>query len=124
LFTSFFVRTSLAILAIALGSAPVAECFVPPPGAEMPCCAGMHQDGACPHNQEAMQCCQAARVHDAYGLITAAPNHIVTQPAAVLSRVVAAPNVSLVPLFIPLVVDTGPPGRSTPLHVVLSVFLI
>ena len=118
------MRTSPLILAIAVGNAPVAECFPPPPGAEMPCCAGMHQDEGCPHNQDAMQCCNTARVQDSYGLLAAKANHTVTQSAAMLSPTVGVPNVALVPLFVPLVVDTGPPGRSTRLHVVLSVFLI
>jgi hypothetical protein len=85
----------------------------------------MHQDEACPHNnQAAMQCCNAARAQDASGVMAAKPDHTVTQPAAVLSPVIAAPNVCLVPLFAPGLRDTGPPGRSTRLHVVLSVFLI
>ena len=118
------VRILPVVMALSLASAPVAECFAPPPGAEMPCCVGGHHDEACHHNQDAVQCCKEAQIQDSSGLAVAKPEQTVTQPVAVLSPLVAVPNVSQVPVLVPLAVDTSPPVRSTPLYIVLSVFLI
>ena len=122
--TRSIVRTLPLALALSLASAPVAECFAPPPGAEMACCVGGHHDEACHHNQDAVQCCQQAQVHDSHGVIVAKSPATAGQIIACLSPVVAAPRLAQLPVFHPLTFDTGPRGRSTRLHIVLSVFLI
>ena len=123
-FARSIVRILSVVLALSLASAPVAECFAPPPGAEMPCCVGGHHDEACPHNGDAVQCCKQARVQDLRGVMVTKPHATAAQIVALPSPVVAAPTLLRVPVFHPLMFDTGPPGRSTRLHIVLSVFLI
>jgi hypothetical protein len=122
--TRVAVRLGPAALAFLLATAPVAECFTPPPGAEMPCCANMHHDETCGQAGSAAECCNHARMQGAYGVIAAKHPDSPSSMVAVLSPVVAAPWLSPVPQFRPLEFDTGPPPRSTPLHIVLSVFLI
>lgn len=60
----------------------------------------------------------------AYGVIAAKHPETSGSMVAVLSPVTAAPWLAQVPAFRAIAADTGPPPRSTPLHVVLSVFLI
>jgi hypothetical protein len=123
----FFVRSIVRTLPIALAlllvGAPVAQCFTPPPGAEMPCCASMHHDESCGQAGSAAQCCERAQTQAAFGVI-AKHHEVRSSTVAVLSPIIAAPRLSQLPEFPPLVRDTGPPPRSTRLHIVLSVFLI
>jgi hypothetical protein len=123
-FVRSFVRTMPIALALLLAGAPVAECFTPPPGAEMPCCANMHHDESCGQAGSAAQCCEHARTQAAYGVIAAKHLEASSSTLAVLSPVIAAPSLSQLPEFGPIAFDTGPPPRSTRLHIVLSVFLI
>jgi hypothetical protein len=113
-----------ATLALLLAAAPVAECFTPPPGAEMPCCANMHHDETCGQAGGAAECCNHARTQDSNGVVVAKHHEAPTAMVALLLPVVIAPWLSQVPVFRVFAVDTGPPPRSTPLHIVLSVFLI
>jgi hypothetical protein len=113
-----------AVLALLIGGAPVAECFTPPPGAEMPCCAAMQHDEACGQAGSAAKCCDDARMHDSYGVLVAKHHEAPAAMVALLSPVIAAPGLSQVPEFRAIAFDTGPPHRSTRLHIVLSVFLI
>jgi len=124
LLTRLAVRIVPATLALLLAAAPVAECFTPPPGAEMPCCANMHHDETCGQAGSAAECCNHARTQDANGVVVAKHHETPTVMVALLPPVIVAPWLSQVPLFRPLEFDTGPPPRSTPLHIVLSVFLI
>lgn len=71
-----------------------------------------------------MQCCEHARMQDSYGVVVGKHHEAPTAAVAVLSPVVVAPGLSQIPEFRPIAFDTGPPPRSTPLHIVLSVFLI
>jgi hypothetical protein len=123
-FTRLALRTLPAVLALLIGGAPLAECFTPPPGAEMPCCAAMHHDDTCGQAGSAAQCCEHSRMQAAYGVIAAKHHEAPISMAAVLSPTMAVPRLSQVPIFRPIAIDTGPPPRSTPLHIVLSVFLI
>ena len=124
LLTRLAVRMVPATLALLLAAAPVAECFTPPPGAEMPCCANMHHDEACGQAGSAAECCNHARTQDSNGVVVAKHHEAPTAMVALLPPVVIAPWLSQVPVFRVFAVDTGPPPRSTPLHIVLSVFLI
>ena len=117
------VRTFPVVLALSLASAPVAECFAPPPGAEMPCCAAMRHDESCGQAGTAAQCCEHAQIQGAYGIVAAKHREAPAPMVAVLSPIVAA-WLSRVPVFRPLAFDAGPPPRTTRLHIILSVFLI
>ena len=123
----FPARSIARLLPIALTmllvSSPVAECFAPPPGAEMPCCAAMHHDESCGQAGSAAQCCEHASVQGATGIV-AAKHRQAVDLGVELSPLAAAPWLSLAPILQPLSLDTGPPPRTIPLHVVLSVFLI
>ena len=125
-FTRSVVRTLPMVVALSFAGSPVAECFAPPPGAEMPCCAdGRHE--TCHHDENpgaVVQCCRQAQVQESSGVTVAKPHATTSQFVAVLSPVVAAPGLSQIPVIHPVTFDTGPPGRSTRLHIVLSVFLI
>lgn len=122
--TRFVVRMVPAALALLLAAAPVVECFTPPPGAEMPCCAAMHHDESCGQAGRAAECCEHARMQTASGVIATKHREAASSMVTVLSPVMAAPALSEVPEFQPVAFDTGPPPRSTRLHIVLSVFLI
>jgi hypothetical protein len=84
----------------------------------------MHHDEACGQAGSAAECCEHARVQPAYGVLAAKHHQASSSVVAVLSPVIAPPSLSRVPEFPPVAVDTGPPPRSTRLHIVLSVFLI
>jgi hypothetical protein len=122
--THFATRVGPAVLALLLAGSPVAECFTPPPGAEMPCCASMHHDEACSQAGSAAECCNHARTDESNGVVVAKQQGAPSIIVALLSPAVMAPGLSQLPAFHTIVVDTGPPPRSTPLHVVISVFLI
>ena len=118
------VRTLPVVLTLALASVPVAQCFAPPPGAEMACCASLHHDESCGQAGSAAQCCTVAQTQASFGVIAAKHQEAAASLVAVVSPLVALPSLLQVPDFLPQMFDTGPPGRSTRLHVVLSVFLI
>ena len=122
--TRSIVRTLPVVLTLALASVPVAQCFAPPPGAEMPCCASMHHDEACGQAGSAARCCTLAQMQASFGVTAAKHQEAAASLIAVVSSVVALPSLSQVPDFLPQMFDTGPPGRSTRLHIVLSVFLV
>jgi|SRR5947208_12870408 len=124
MFVRSFVSTLPVVLALSVASAPLAECFIPPPGAEMPCCASMHHDEACGRAGSATECCDHARMQASYGVIAATHQELASSITAALSPVVPTSRLSQVPDFRAIALDTGPPPRSTPLHVFLSVFLI
>lgn len=124
LLTHFATRVGPAALALLLAGSPVAECFTPPAGAEMPCCASMHHDEACNQAGSAAECCNHARTDESNGVVVAKQHGAPSAVVALLSAAVMAPGLSKVQAFHTIVVDTGPPPRSTPLYVVLSVFLI
>jgi hypothetical protein len=123
-FTRLAVRTLPAVLALLIGGAPVAECFTPPPDAEMPCCAAMHHDENCSQAGTPAKCCEDARLQAASGVMATPHREAPTSNVAVLSPVIVAPRLLQIPEFPPLAFDTSPPPRSTRLHIVLSVFLI
>ena len=118
------VRIVPATLALFLAAAPVAECFTPPRGAEMPCCANMHHDEICGQAGSAAECCNHARTQDSNGVVVAKRHEAPTVMVALLPPGIVAPWPSQVPRFRPIEFDTSPPPRSTPLHIVLSVFRI
>ena len=124
LVTRLVRRILPAGLALLLVSAPVAECFTPSAGAEMPCGAAMHHDASCDQAPSAAPCCEQARMQGSYGVLAARQHEASGSLFALLSPVIAAPWLSQVPDFQPSTIDTGPPHRSTRLHIVLSVFLI
>lgn len=124
MFTRLAIRTLPAVLALLIGGAPVAECFTPPPGAEMPCCAEMHHDESCGQTGSAAKCCERARMQNASGVMIAKHREAPAALVALISPVAAAPGLSRLAEFRPIAFDTGPPHRSTRLHIVLSVFLI
>jgi hypothetical protein len=83
----------------------------------------MHHDETCGQAGSAAECCNHARTQDSNGVVVA-KHEAPTVMVALLPPVVIAPWLSQVPVFRVFAVDTGPPPRSTPLHIVLSVFLI
>jgi hypothetical protein len=84
----------------------------------------MHHDESCGQAGGAAECCEHARMQDSSGIIAAKHHEVAASIVAVLSPIMAAPWRSHVPEFQHVAFDTGPPPRSTPLHIVLSVFLI
>jgi len=119
----FFVGTLPVLLGLLIGAAPLAECFAPPPGEEMPCCANMHHDESCGQAGSVAKCCEHSRVQESSGVMVAKPHHTPAVPA-LLSPIVVAPGLSQLPAYPEIAFDASPPPRSTRLHIVLSVFLI